>query len=78
MASMAKRTEKGPISFTKLIVIVVIAMGLSPVIIVTTGNAAASLTGASQMLVNLIPLFYFFAIAFIAILFATRGLRLEV
>lgn len=57
-------------SIIGLIVVIVVALAMTPMIMEATTTAAASLTGASSTLVGLIPLFYIIGILMAAVVWA--------
>jgi hypothetical protein len=59
-------------SIVEVIVVLVVGLSLLPIVISTTATAAASLTGASATLVNLIPLFYVIALVLAVIYWAVQ------
>lgn len=57
-------------SIVSVIVVIIVALSLLPVVLSTTESAAASLTGASKTMVNLIPLFYVIAVVLATVYWA--------
>jgi len=57
-------------SIVGVIVVIIVALSLLPIVLSTTAAAAASLTGASQTMVNLIPLFYVIAVVLATVYWA--------
>ncbi len=57
-------------SIVGVIVVIIVALSLLPVVLSTVATAAASLTGASQTMVNLIPLFYVIAVVLATVYWA--------
>lgn len=49
-------------SIIGVIVVIIVALSLLPVVLTTVATAAATLTGASKTMVELIPLFYIIAV----------------
>jgi len=59
-------------SIIGVIVILVVGLSLLPIVLTTVASAAASLSGASATLVNLIPLFYVIAMVLATVYWAVR------
>lgn len=57
-------------SIIGVVVLIIIALSLLPIVLDTVATAAASLTGASLIMVQLIPLFYCIGIALATVYFA--------
>lgn len=57
-------------SIVGVIVVIIVALSLLPIVVSTTAEAAATLTGASKTMVNLIPLFYVIAIVLATVYWA--------
>ena len=59
-------------SIVEVIVVIVVGLSLLPIVLSTVATAAASLTGASLVLINLIPLFYVIAMVLACIYWAVQ------
>ena len=57
-------------SIIGVLVVLIVGMSVLPIIIDTVSTAAASLTGAAQTMINLIPLFYVIALLLAVIYWA--------
>jgi hypothetical protein len=57
------------------IMVIVIGLALLPIVIDSVAAAAASLTGAAQTMVNLIPLFYVLALIIAVVVWATASMK---
>lgn len=58
-------------SIVGILVMVVIALAILPTIVASAAEAAACLTGAAKVMVDLIPLFYVIAIVLSLVAWAT-------
>ena len=57
-------------SIVGVIVVIIVGLSLLPIVVDQTSTAAATLTGASKTLVQLIPLFYVIAIVLATVYWA--------
>lgn len=57
-------------SIIGVIVVLIIGLSLLPIVLTTVASASASLTGAAQTMVDLIPLFYVIALVLSTIYWA--------
>ncbi|GAH93444.1 unnamed protein product [marine sediment metagenome] len=57
-------------SIVGVLVVLIVGLSVTPIVIDTVSAASASLTGAAQTMVNLIPLFYVIAILLAVIYWA--------
>ncbi len=57
-------------SIIGVIVVIIVALSLLPIVISTVATAAATLTGASKTLVELVPLFYVIAVVLATVYWA--------
>jgi len=57
-------------SIVGVLIVLIVGLSLLPVVIETVSTAAASITGASKTLVNLIPLFYIIALVLACVYWA--------
>lgn len=57
-------------SIIGVIVVIIVALAMLPIVLSSVATAAASLTGASLTMVNLIPLFYVIAIVLATVYWA--------
>ena len=57
-------------SIVSVIVVIIVALSLLPIVLTTVATAKACLTGASETMVGLIPLFYVIAIVLATVYWA--------
>jgi len=62
-------------SIIGILIMVVIALAILPTVVSSTADAAACLTGAAKVMVNLIPLFYVIAIVLALVTWATKAAK---
>jgi len=62
-------------SIVGVIVVIVVALSLLPIVISTTAEAAATLSGASKTMVELVPLFYVIAVVLATVYWAVGKTR---
>lgn len=62
-------------SIVGVIVVIVVALSLLPIVISTTADAAATLSGAAKTMVELVPLFYVIAVVLATVYWAVGKTR---
>lgn len=62
-------------SIIGVIIVIVVALAMLPLVIEATATAAATLSGASKTMVQLIPLFYVIAIVLATVYWAVGEIK---
>lgn len=62
-------------SIVGVIVVIIVGLSLLPIVISTTDTAAATLSGASKTMVQLVPLFYIIALVLATVYWAVGEVK---